>query len=216
MVQVPDLKFRCYPFNPANDQAFEARVSVELAKVVPVSGRMAHEDHEIQVLDLLVRREIQKHDDLLKRQFAQNQTFTSGTDPNVRSGTEDRFYHQQLLSYIDHQRSALYTDISRELSGQWAASWLVTTNTGTASEALRNLQLVIDQMYLCYSTNAASPSAKRPLFNLEQYYCSTLRPALEIAAANLIALLPRRRGDSAILYAFRALPFTGLPLLPVA
>jgi hypothetical protein len=167
MVQVPDLKFRCYPFNPANDQAFEARVSVELAKIVPVSGRMAHDDHEIQVLDLLVRREVQKHDDLLKAQFAPNQTFTSGTDPNVRSGTEDRFCHQQLLSYIDHRRSVLYTDISIGLSGQWAAPWFATTNTGTASEALRKLQLVIDQMYLRYSTNAAPPSAKRPLFNFE-------------------------------------------------
>jgi hypothetical protein len=167
MVQVPDLKFRCYPFNPANDQAFEARVSVELAKIVPVSGRMAHDDHEIQVLDLLVRREVQKHDDLLKAQFAPNQTFTSDTDPNVRSGTEDRFCHQQLLSYIDHRRSVLYTDISIGLSGQWAAPWFATTNTGTASEALRKLQLVIDQMYLRYSTDAAPPSAKRPLFNFE-------------------------------------------------
>lgn len=167
MVKVPDLKFRCYPFNPANDQAFEARVSVELAKIAPVSGRMAHEDHEIQVLDLLVRREIQKHGDLLKCQFVQNQTFTGGTDPNVRSGTEDRFHHQQLLSYIGHQRSALYTDISRDLSGQWATPWFATSSTDTASEALRKLQLVIDQMYLRYSTNAAPPSAKRPIFNFE-------------------------------------------------
>ena len=167
MVNVPNLKFRCYPFNPANDQAFEARVSVELAKIAPVSGRTAHEDHEIQVLDLLVRREIQKHSDLLKCQFVQNQTLTSGTDPNVRSGTEDRFHHQQLLSYIDHQRSALYTGISRDLSGQWATPWFATSSTDTASEALRKLQLVIDQMYLRYSTNAAPPSAKRPIFNFE-------------------------------------------------
>ena len=167
MVQVPDLKFRCYPFNPANDQAFEARVSVELAKVVPMSGRMAQEDHEIQVLDLLIRREIRKHDDLLKRQFAQHQTFTSGTDSNVRSGTGDRFYHQQLLSCIDRERSVLYTDISSDLSGQWAAPRFGTTNTGTASEALRKLQLVIEQVYLHHSANAAPPSAKRPLFNFE-------------------------------------------------
>jgi hypothetical protein len=167
MVKVPDLKFRRYPFNPANDQAFEARVSVELGKIAPMSGLMAHEDHEIQVLDLLVRREIQKHGDLLKCQFVQYQTFTSGTDPNVRSGTEDRFHHQQLLSYIDYQRSTLYTDISRDLSGQWAIPWFVTSSTDTASEALRKLQLVIDQIYLRYSTNAASPSAKRPIFNFE-------------------------------------------------
>lgn len=167
MVKVPDLKFRCYPFNPTNDQAFEARVSVELAKIAPVSGRMAYGDHEIQVLDLLVRREIQKHSDLLKCQFVRNQTFTSGTDINVRSGTEDRFHHQQLLSYIDHQRSALYTDISRDLSGQWTTPWFVISSTDTASEALRKLQLVIDQMYLHYSTNAAPPSAKRPIFNFE-------------------------------------------------
>ena len=167
MVKVPDLKFRCCPFNPANDQAFEARVSIELAKIAPVSGRMAHDDHEIHVLDLLVRREIQRHGDLLKCQFVRNQTFTSGTDANVRSGTEDRFHRQQLLSYIDHQRSALYTDISRDLSGQWATPWFVTSSTDTASEALRKLQLIIDQMYLRYSTNAASPSAKRPIFNFE-------------------------------------------------
>jgi hypothetical protein len=35
-------------------------------------------------------------------------------------------------------------------------------------------------------------------------------------AANLMVLLPRRRGDSAVLHEFRAPPFTGLPLLPVA
>jgi hypothetical protein len=167
MVKVPGLKFRCYPFNPANDQAFEARVSVELAKIAPVGGCMAHEDHEIRVLDLLVRREIQKHGDLLKCQFVQNQTFTSGTDLNARSGAEDRFHHQQLLSYIDHQRSTLYTDISRDLSGQWATPWCVTSSTDTASEALRKLQLVIDQTYLRYSTNAAPLSPKRPIFNFE-------------------------------------------------
>jgi hypothetical protein len=85
----------------------------------------------------------------------------------LRSGTEGRFHHQQLLSYIDHQRAALYTDISRDLSGQWDTPWFVITSTATASKALRKLQLVIDQMYLRYSTNAAPPSAKRPLFNFE-------------------------------------------------
>ena len=35
-------------------------------------------------------------------------------------------------------------------------------------------------------------------------------------AANFIALLPRRKTDVAILQAFRAAPFTGSPLLPVA
>ena len=35
-------------------------------------------------------------------------------------------------------------------------------------------------------------------------------------AAKFIALLPRRKTDVAILQAFRAAPFTGSPLLPVA
>jgi hypothetical protein len=141
VADLPDLKFRYYPFDPTNDKAFEARMSIEIAEVEPMAGHIAHEDHEIRILDLLLRREFQRHADLLKHLFFQEQT-------------------------LEYEQASLYNETSRALLRQWHIHGIAIPTTYAASEALRLLQHIIDQIYL-HHPGSAAPSAKRPIFNIE-------------------------------------------------
>lgn len=167
VIELPDLKFRLYPFDPRNDQAFEARMSIELAKAKPVPEHMAHGDYEICILNLLIRREIQRHVECLAGQSTQTRMLTDGTDFHPGRQLESHRRQQRFLAYVDCQRATHYNETSGALSRQWAIPRTDTATTGSASEALRALQFVIEQIYLRYSANATPPSAKRPLFNFE-------------------------------------------------
>jgi hypothetical protein len=141
VAELPDLKFRYYPFDPTNDKAFEARMSIELADLEPVAGQTDHEDHEIHFLDLFLRREFQRHGDLLKYWLIQVQS-------------------------LELRQASLYNETSRALLRKWHIPRISTAVPATAAEALRLLQHVIDQIYLQHPVTI-DLSAKRPIFNFE-------------------------------------------------
>ena len=200
-IELPDLSFRYYSFNPANDQAFEARMSIELAKVEPLSGHPADEDHEIRVISLLIKQEIQRHGNLLKRLFIQTHPSTGDFDTHTYPNreTEGHEYQQRLLAYADAQRASLYRESGMHLSQQSGIPWNHTPDdTTTFPDALRLLQLIIDRIYFQCPVNSPPVSPKRPLFNVEHtnlrkwrvlarllYYMASLTRNLEdVASAN--------------------------------
>ena len=192
VAELLDLKFRYYPFDPTGDQAFEARMSIEIAKIAKVAGHVAHKDHEIWVLNLLIKREIQRHSDLLERRFIQTQPSIDGSDLYPSSQTDGGLYQQRLHSYVDGQRVSHYILTSRNLSGQGPLPRIDTASTVTASEALRQLHFIVDRILVQHSFDAAPPSSKRPIFNFEHtdlrqwrvlarllYYLVSITKALE-------------------------------------
>lgn len=134
-----DLQFRYYPFNPSNDKAFEARMSIKIADMEPSTGHSSHPDHEVYVLDLLIQGEFQRHGDLLKLRFQQARTW-------------------------DFHQASLYHETSRVLLRVWPIPQGPPTSLPTASHALRLLQHTIDQIYL-YHPAMADTVATRPIFN---------------------------------------------------
>src|SRR2546423_4790142 len=137
MAGLPDLKFRYYPFGPTNNQALEARMSIELAKIESLTGHAPQEDHEIRILNLLIWREIQKHGSLLKRWFMESQTSTGGVELHPKSETDVYPQPQRLHSFVDCQRALHYRETSRFLSAQARILGIDTTRIVAASEALR-------------------------------------------------------------------------------
>jgi hypothetical protein len=183
VADLPDMKFRYYPFDPTNDKAFDARMAIEIAEVEPVAGKIAHEDHEIRILDLLIRREFQVHADLL----------------------EHRFFQAQTLGF---QQASLYNETSRALLRKWPIHGIGMATTYTASEALRILQRVVNQICLHYPGNSP-PSAKRPIFNLEHrdlrmwktfartlYYLTSITRRLEASSNSVAAGYPTASSET--------------------
>src|SRR6266516_2428899 len=125
----------------ASHKAFEARMSIELQFLEPVVGRTDREDHEVHFLSLFLRREFQRHSDLLKHQLIQVQS-------------------------LEFRQAELYNETSRALLRKWQVPLIPTAAPATAAEALRLLHHVIDQIYLQHPA-AADLSAKRPIFNFE-------------------------------------------------
>ena len=166
-LELPKLIFRYYYFDPMNDQAFEARISIELARIEPSVDYPAYEDHEIQVLGLLINQEVQRHGDSWKRRFVQMQPSTGGADTYPRSQAENHQYQQRLRAYIETQRASSYRETSMRLSQQMGIPWVHTTGTGNSSDALRLLYHMITQINFQNPINAAPPSPKRPLFNYD-------------------------------------------------
>ena len=166
-IELPSLNFRYYSFDPTNDQAFEARVSIELAKIEPLVDHPAHEDYEIRVLGLLINQEVQRHVDLWKRRFVQIQPSTGHADTHPSSDADDYQYQQRLLAYTDTQRASVYRETSMRLSQQMGIPRVHTTSTGNSSDALWLLHHMITQINFQTPINTTPPSPKRPLFNFE-------------------------------------------------
>jgi hypothetical protein len=141
VADLPELKFRYYPFDPTNDKAFEARMSIVLADLEPIAGQPDPEDHEVHFLDRFLRQEFQRHGDLLKHRLIPVQS-------------------------LEFRQASLYNETSRALWRKWQIPLVVTTVPATAAEALRMLQHVIDEIYLQHPATA-DLAAKRAIFNFE-------------------------------------------------